>query len=121
MDINTDDPNDEPTQEEIDAHDFLEAVKEFSSTFDELCQARHNEGEEKYGSLTWLGNDVVRMMLEELADTVNYCRYQAIKLLLLQSHLEVELADTFGDGDSIDEITIGVRAFKGTKDVGWRK
>lgn len=121
MDINTDDPNDEPTQAEVDVYEFGEYLNEKAAEFDALCEERHAEGQQKYGALTFLGNDVVRMLLEELADTTNYCRMQAVKLLALQEQLENVLADEFGDGDNVDEITIGVKAFKGTKDVGWKK
>lgn len=101
--------------------DIAEAVLTASAQFDQLCQDRHDEGEEKYGSLTWMGNDVVRMMIEELADTTNYCRYQAIKLMLMQQVLEVELSDKLNLSEEEQQITIGIQAFKGVKDVGWQK
>lgn len=104
--------------EQNDAAQLAEIVNGLSLEFDKLCQERHDEGEEKYGPITWMGNDVVRMMLEELADTVNYCRYQAIKLMMMQEALEAELGEKFEDQQ---EITLGIQAFKGTKDVGWTK
>lgn len=94
---------------------------ECAEQFAELCEQRHKEGEEKYGAFTWMGNDIVRMMIEELADTVNYCQYQAVKLMMIQAYLEAELNDKLMDGEDVEEITIGVKAFKGTKDVGWSK
>lgn len=103
-----------------EASALREMVEDFSDRFYELCQARHDEGAEKYGATTWMTNDVVRMMIEELADTANYCRYQAIKLMMMQSYLEAELVDTF-DSDEEGNVTIGMQAFKGTKDAGWRK
>lgn len=117
MNINTDDPNDDPTQEEIDAHELEMALNDLALRFDQLCQARHEAGAAEYGVLTFLGNDVIRMMLEELADTANYCRMQAIKLMLLQNRFEDQaIGSELVTGDDIE---IGFQAFKGTKDVGW--
>ena len=59
------------------------------------------------------------MMLEELADTSNYCRMQAIKLLMLQEILEQELDDKLSMDTGERDINFGAQAFKGTKDVGW--
>lgn len=119
MNINTDDPDDEPTQEEVEAYQLTEIVNELGEEFDALCQERHNIGADKYGPLTWMENDVVRMMIEELADTANYCRYQSVKLMLLQKQLEIQLAGEFTP-DADDNISIGVKAFRGTKE-GWKK
>lgn len=85
-------------------------LQDLSKFFDELCQKRHEMGEKEYGSFTFMGNDVVRMMIEELADTANYCRYQAVKLLLLQEWLEEELE---GKSDADGNISVGVQSFKG--------
>ena len=101
-----------------EAQEFTERMQELSLAFDQLCQERHLAGQEEYGKLTFLGNDVVRMMIEELADTANYCRYQAVKLLLLQEYLEQELVDELGEGT--EEITLGIKAFKGVGEVGWQ-
>jgi hypothetical protein len=60
------------------------------------------------------------MMLEELADTANYCRMQAVKLMMLQDTLEEQIAGGVYEPDRAD-IEIGFAAFKGTKDVGWNK
>lgn len=98
---------------------ITDLMVEASNNFDTLCQERHKKGQEEYGSFTFLGNDVVRMMMEELADTANYCRMQFIKLLLLQQALEEEVTDKLGNSD--DSITIGVKAFKGTGETGWLK
>lgn len=106
---------------ESEAIEFVNKLNELSQTFEDLCHERHVEGQEKYGKFTFLGNDVVRMMLEELADTANYCRYQAIKLLLIQEGLEKMLSETGLVEDGDEEITIGIQSFKGTKDVGWKR
>lgn len=89
-----------------------------SDQFDKLCAERHEAGAAEYGALTFLGNDVVRMMAEELADTANYCRMQFIKLMVLQDMLEAEFE---GKADGEGNITIGVQSFKGTGDKGWQK
>jgi hypothetical protein len=120
MEINTDDPNDEPTQEEVEAHQLLEIMNEYSQQFYTLAQERHLTGAARYGELTFLENDVVRMMAEELADTANYCRMQFIKLMFINNML-VEKIQEAGLSDDAEEIGIGVKAFKGTKDTGWGK
>jgi hypothetical protein len=88
------------------------------NTFTDLRKKRHEIGQEKYGQFTFLSNDVIRMMLEELADVANYVEYQAAKLILLQGLLEQDprLQELTKEG----EITIGMQAFKGTKE-GWDK
>jgi uncharacterized protein YqgQ len=93
---------------------ILEALQEFQA----LRIERHAKGEEKYGHLTYLGNDVIRMMLEELADLVNYAEYQAAKILMLQRLLEEDPRLEAATKDN--QITIGVEAFKGTKE-GWKQ
>lgn len=93
--------------------ELAELFNGFSAKFDQLCQARHEAGAAEYGVLTFLGNDVIRMMAEELADTSNYCRMQFMKLMYLQAVLEEELKD------KTVPSTIGTESFKGAKDVGW--
>lgn len=96
--------------------ELAEVINRFSEMFDDLCVQRHKIGQERYGPLTFLGNDVIRMMAEELADTANYCRMQFVKIMMLQAHLTNELEDEVGDAD----VTIGLKAFRGTKE-GWKK
>jgi hypothetical protein len=118
VNLNTDDPNDEPTQDELDAYELSQLLNQHAAEFDLLCQERHAKGAQEYGEITFLGNDVVRMLLEEMADVVNYCRMQAVKLLILQNRLETEvLPDATDDG----EVNLGWQAFKGTKPTGWDK
>lgn len=40
-------------------------------------------GAEKYGEFTWLSNDTLGMLMEELLDVVNYARYTFIRMYLL--------------------------------------
>jgi hypothetical protein len=88
-------------------------------TFAQLVEKRREEGAKEYGSITFLGNDVIRMMIEELADTVNYCTMQAVKLMLLQDFLGEEVSHFGNDGEI--NLGMGVGAFKGTAPQGWVK
>jgi hypothetical protein len=94
-------------------------MQEYSDTFDQLCQKRHVDGAAEYGQFTFIGNDVVRMMAEELADTANYCRMQFIKLMMLQDMLVDQLGDKPFNTPT-GEVTIGSQSFKGTK-KGWKE
>jgi hypothetical protein len=107
--------SDQSSQPTTEAVDITEAITEASNAFDELCQQRHNLGAEQYGSFTFLGNDTVRMMLEELADVQNYIRYHSIKLILLQSLMEEQVP-----ADTAVNVGMGIGAFKGTS-FGWEK
>jgi hypothetical protein len=95
--------------------DMTTLLQSYSDMFDALCGKRHEAGAAEYGVFTFLDNDVVRMMAEELADTANYCRMQFIKLMILQSMLEKE-TDKLKDSEG--NITIGVESFRGAK-KGW--
>jgi hypothetical protein len=101
-----------PSLDPEDAEKIAGLVVKYSVAFDELCAERDKVGREHYGTFTFLGNDVVRMMMEELADTSNYCRMQFIKLMMLQAMLEDKLPG--------EEIQLGAAAFRGTG-VGWKK
>lgn len=103
-----------------EALQFIETMNQYGNIFADLCEERHRAGQEEYGKFTFLGNDVIRMMIEELADTVNYCRYQAVKLLFLQTALEEHLADSGLTEEGQEEIVIGLQSFKGTRE-GWSK
>lgn len=59
-------------------------VNEASLAFDELCQRRHDVGEEKYGTNGFVEVDTVQRMMEELADVANFARYTYVKLHLTQ-------------------------------------
>jgi hypothetical protein len=120
VNINTDDPNDDPTEAEQAAQELALYVNHLAQKFWELRTARHEAGAQEYGALTFLGNDVLRMMLEELADTANYCEMQAVKLMMLQEQLEQLMTDKgIITEDKDEEPALGFKAFKGTKDVGW--
>lgn len=100
-----------------EAENLAEAILSYSMEFDRLAQERHLVGAKEYGVISFLGNDVMRMMMEELADTANYCRMQFIKLMMLQQMLEE-------DPNIIQEpLNFGADkgSFKGTGDAGWQK
>ena len=97
--------------------DVQNALWSAANFFQELRQARHEKGEAKYGHLTFLHNDVLRMLIEELADAANYIEYLAAKLLLLQKFVEEDprLVEYREQGN----VSIGIEAFKGTG-FGWK-
>jgi hypothetical protein len=63
---------------------LAELLQQADNDFAETCLTRHQKGEEKYGALTFLGNDTIEMAMEEVADLANYARYTWIRLWLLQ-------------------------------------
>jgi len=65
-----------------------EDIDRFGDGFETLRHIRYVKGAEEYGDLTFLDNDIIRMMAEELADTANYCKMQFIKLMLLKRELD---------------------------------
>lgn len=105
----------EPSEEEV----LIASITRLSAQYDDLCQARHEMGAKEYGSVTFLGNDVIRMMAEELADTSNYCRMQFIKIMFLQELLEANL-EGLGFVNDEGNVSMGVNAFKGTGE-GWNR
>jgi len=88
----------------------------YSEYFDKLAQERFAQGAAEYGPFTFLENDVVRMMAEELVDTANYCRMQFVKLMMLQDQLVEEIAKYNAEAASEG---FGINSFKGAKD-GWK-
>lgn len=101
-----------------EAVELAEAMKVLSAAFDKLCQERHEAGAKEYGVFTFLENDVVRMLAEELADTANYVRMQFIKIMLLnEAFLADPRLEKLANGE--EEITIGIGAFKGVGETGW--
>jgi hypothetical protein len=59
-------------------------VMKLAEEFDDFCRSRAEEGAAEYGPVAFLGNDVITMMMEEIADISNYCRFQFVKLRILQ-------------------------------------
>lgn len=93
----------------MDASDISpEELYKHSKTFDELCQRRWDAGAAEYGPTTFMQNDVLRMMIEELVDAANYSRMLVIKLLWLSE----KAAQTQTD--------MGAEGFHGTGE-GWNE
>jgi hypothetical protein len=53
---------------------------------------RDVEGATKYGPLKFLGADTLQEALEEVLDLINYARYTAVKIKLLQEYLAQQAA-----------------------------
>ena len=104
--------------QENEAVELSDIMNEYSAAFDKLCVERHEAGAKEYGVFTFLGNDVIRMMAEELADTSNYCRMQFVKLIMLNDLITSD-PRIQGLSNNGEEITIGIKAFKGTGEKGW--
>lgn len=103
----------ESVNELLESPEFANNMQRFSELFDDICQKRWEAGAEEYGDFTFLGNDIIRMMIEELADTANYARMQVIKLLALNEMVSEELKDTEA------AKTLGFDSFKGSG-LGWK-
>jgi hypothetical protein len=78
-------------------------INDLSAEFDQMCQLRHEKGAEDYGHLTFLENDTLRMLCEELIDAANYARYTYIRLRLYSEKFAGENP----------ESQIGAKSFKG--------
>lgn len=62
----------------------LDPIQEANVKFEKACASRHEMGEEKYGSDTYLDKDTLAMAQDELVDLANYARYSFIKLELMR-------------------------------------
>lgn len=100
---------------EIDQETFAKLGIEAEEALNKMLEERLKAGAEKYGEFAFMGNDVTRMFLEEIADGMNYLRMQFIKMYILQVWLEH--SGTLKQMEDND-LGIGVEAFKGTTE-GW--
>jgi hypothetical protein len=89
----------------------MREINELAEMFDGLCVHRHERGSEEYGPIAFLDNDVVRMMVEELADLANYARMEAVKLMMMERRVQE------AGIDPSDQI--GAQAFRGVGE-GWQ-
>lgn len=87
-----------------------ELIRDFSAEFDAVCEARHLEGQQKYGVFTFLEKDMIEETIKEITDASNYLRYMFIKLRLLQLAL-TEDERIKGLTDENGNISIGVESF----------
>jgi hypothetical protein len=72
----------------------VEMIEELATAFDEMCNSRMQFGQEKYGEFTWLQAPTPEMLVEELADAVNYMRMLAVKIRLMQMVVSNQLGDS---------------------------
>lgn len=100
----------EPSPEEIS-----ELFQEYSDRFFELRVKRHEK--DTSAPFAFLSADVVTAMMESLADLANRCEMEFIKLALLQRYLSEDLEDK---GIGNEDVRIGLKAFRGSKDE-WKR
>ena len=74
----------------------MEHLQELFDKTEEDAYNRHTEGAEKYGALGFLGKDTLQELYEEILDLINYGRYTAVKVKLLQEALARSAADVGG-------------------------
>jgi hypothetical protein len=79
------------SDENVDAP--VSIIEALATEFDELCTKRMEFGQEKYGDWTWLAAPTPDMLVEELADMVNYARMFAVKIRLIQLTVQGTLGD----------------------------
>jgi hypothetical protein len=72
----------------------VEVIEKLATAFDEMCNSRMQFGQEKYGEWTWLQAPTPDMLVEELADMVNYARMFAVKIRLIQMVVGGQLGDS---------------------------
>jgi hypothetical protein len=75
---------------------FVQHLAELFSQVDEEAFQRHVDGAKEYGPLGFLTNDTLEMLYEELLDGINYLRYTAVKVKLLQQALAEKAAPLEG-------------------------
>jgi hypothetical protein len=73
--------------------DFILRLGELFEEVDKSAYARHAAGAKEYGPFKFLENDTLEMLLEELYDIINYARYTAVKVKLLQEFLARQATD----------------------------
>ena len=76
-----------------------EEYAELRVEFRRLIESRLSIGQEEYGNLTFLKNDVFAMAYEELADMVNYATFIYVKLRIMERRVNAVRANS-ADGDA---------------------
>jgi hypothetical protein len=66
---------------------FIDFLNQKFVEVDEAAWQRHMAGAEQYGPLKFLGADTLEEALQELYDLINYARYTAVKVKLLQQYI----------------------------------
>lgn len=79
-----------------DTYEERQAFQEFlNGLFEDVdreAYERHEAGAQQYGALKFLGADTLQEALAEVLDLINYARYTAVKLKILQMHVAQEAA-----------------------------
>lgn len=76
-----------------DKENFIALLNGLFEDVEKEAQERHKMGSQQYGSLKFLENDTLEMALEEILDLINYARYTAVKIKLLQITIAQQAAD----------------------------
>lgn len=105
---------------ELPSAEFVASIEQAEGMFDRMCAERMEKGRTDYGALAFLGNDVVRMLMEELVDIANYSRMQFVKLAILQGQFEDLLVEKGVTPTEAGDIGIGFNSFKGVGE-GWQR
>jgi hypothetical protein len=97
--------------------EFVAHLNELFQQVDDEAIARHKEGAEVYGALKFLGADTLQEALEEVLDLINYARYTAVKIKLMQSFLAQQAAavpesETTGAGTFISTSELLKKGFQ---------
>lgn len=85
------------------ADEFIAQLNVLFEQVDQEAYDRHYAGAEQYGPLKFLTADTLQEAYEEILDLINYARYTAVKVKLLQTFLSdqaaaVEGSETTGAG-----------------------
>jgi hypothetical protein len=79
-----------------EAKEFVEHLKQLFMDVDEEAYMRHMDGAAKYGPLKFLTADTLQEAYEEVLDLINYARYTAVKIKLLQQSVAQQAAASEG-------------------------
>src|SRR3954466_7403325 len=79
-----------------EAKEFVQHLVELFEYVDEEANYRHQDGAEKYGPLKFLTADTLQEAYEEVLDLINYARYTAVKIKLLQQSVAQQAAAAEG-------------------------
>ena len=72
------------------AEDFQHLLNDMFAQVDSDAFDRHTEGAKTYGALKFLSADTLQEAYEEILDLINYARYTAVKVKMLQAVLSEE-------------------------------
>jgi hypothetical protein len=79
-------------------------MSQAAADFLDMAHERHEAGATEYGKFKFLENDTLDMLVEELADIVNYCTYTAVKVRLLQRFL----AEQAGQLEAVNDAVVSL-------------